>query len=187
MGGKKADYDSVAFPSKLIQNIELIDQNPIGKSSRSNPVTYLKAYDDIRDLFAKQKSAKVQGLKPKHFSFNVDGGRCDECKGDGVITVSMQFMADIELECEHCHGTRFKKEILEIKYDEKNISDILHMTVDEALEFFKENQENSNQIKTSSGCWFRLSSIRSIFFHTFRWRSAESKVGVFPCERCDYR
>jgi excinuclease ABC subunit A len=99
----------VEFPSKLIQNIELIDQNPIGKSSRSNPVTYLKAYDDIRDLFAKQKSAKVQGLKPKHFSFNVDGGRCDECKGDGVITVSMQFMADIELECEHCHGTRFKK------------------------------------------------------------------------------
>ena len=141
MGGKKADYDSVEFPSRLIQNIELIDQNPIGKSSRSNPVTYLKAYDDIRDLFAKQKSAKVQGLKPKHFSFNVDGGRCDECKGDGVITVSMQFMADIELECEHCHGTRFKKEILEIKYDEKNISDILHMTVDEALEFFSENHE----------------------------------------------
>ena len=84
MGGKKADYDSVEFPKKVIQNIELIDQNPIGKSSRSNPVTYLKAYDDIRDLFAKQKSAKVQGLKPKHFSFNVDGGRCDECKGEGV-------------------------------------------------------------------------------------------------------
>ncbi len=141
MGGKKADYDSVEFPKKMIQNIELIDQNPIGKSSRSNPVTYLKAYDDIRDLFAKQKSAKVQGLKPKHFSFNVDGGRCDECKGDGVITVSMQFMADIELECEHCHGTRFKDEILEVKYDEKNISDILHLTVDEALEFFSENHE----------------------------------------------
>ena len=141
MGGKKADYDSVEFPKKVIQNIELIDQNPIGKSSRSNPVTYLKAYDDIRDLFAKQKSSKAQGLKPKHFSFNVDGGRCDECKGDGVITVSMQFMADIELECEHCHGSRFKDEILEIKYDEKNISDILHMTVDEALEFFSENHE----------------------------------------------
>ncbi len=90
-GRKKADYDSVEFSKKVIQNIELIDQNPIGKSSRSNPVTYLKAYDDIRDLFAKQKSAKVQGLKPKHFSFNVDGGRCDECKGEGVITVSMQF------------------------------------------------------------------------------------------------
>ena len=141
MGGKKADYDSVEFPKKLIKNIELIDQNPIGKSSRSNPVTYLKAYDDIRDLFSKQKLAKLQGLKPKHFSFNVDGGRCDECKGEGVINVSMQFMADIELECETCHGTRFKNEILEIKFDEKNISDVLHMTVDEALEFFKENDE----------------------------------------------
>ncbi|QIG89044.1 excinuclease ABC subunit UvrA [Chryseobacterium sp. POL2] len=142
MGGKKADYDSVEFPKKLIKNIELIDQNPIGKSSRSNPVTYLKAYDDIRDLFSKQKSAKLLGLKPKHFSFNVDGGRCDECKGEGVITVSMQFMADIELECEHCHGTRFKNEILEVKVDEKNISDILKMTVDEALAFFTDLQEN---------------------------------------------
>lgn len=141
MGGKKADYDSVEFPKKLIKNIELIDQNPIGKSSRSNPVTYLKAYDDIRDLFSKQKLAKLQGLKPKHFSFNVDGGRCDECKGEGVINVSMQFMANIELECETCHGSRFKNEILDIKFDEKNISDILHMTVDEALEFFKENEE----------------------------------------------
>lgn len=141
MGGKKADYDSVEFPKKLIKNIELIDQNPIGKSSRSNPVTYLKAYDDIRDLFSKQKLAKLQGLKPKHFSFNVDGGRCDECKGEGVINVSMQFMADIELECETCHGTRFKNEILDIKFDEKNISDVLHMTVDEALEFFSENDE----------------------------------------------
>ncbi len=141
MGGKKGDYDSVDFPKKLIKNIELIDQNPIGKSSRSNPVTYLKAYDDIRDLFSKQKLAKVQGLKPKHFSFNVDGGRCDDCKGEGVITVSMQFMADIDLECETCKGSRFKNEILDIKFDEKNISDILHMTVDEALEFFTENNE----------------------------------------------
>ena len=126
----------------MVKNIELIDQNPIGKSSRSNPVTYLKAYDDIRDLYSKQKSAKVQGLKPKHFSFNVDGGRCDECKGEGVITVSMQFMADIELECETCKGTRFKNDILEVKFDEKNISDILHMTVDEALDFFHENHED---------------------------------------------
>ncbi len=141
MGGKKGDYDSVSFPPRLVKHIELIDQNPIGKSSRSNPVTYLKAYDDIRDLFARQKSAKLLGFKPKHFSFNVDGGRCEECKGEGVITVSMQFMADIELECEACHGTRFKHEILEVKYDEKNISDILHMTVDEAVEFFSENHE----------------------------------------------
>jgi excinuclease ABC subunit A len=141
MGGKKGDYDSVEFPKSILKNIELIDQNPIGKSSRSNPVTYLKAYDDIRDLFSKQKSAKVLGLKPKHFSFNVDGGRCDECKGEGVINVSMQFMADIELECEVCKGERFKNEILEIKVDGKNISDILHLTVDEAIEFFQEIRE----------------------------------------------
>lgn len=141
MGGKKGDYDAVEFPKKLIKNIELIDQNPIGKSSRSNPVTYLKAYDDIRDLFARQKLSKMMGYKTKHFSFNVDGGRCEACKGEGVINVSMQFMADIELECEACRGTRFKNEILEVKYDDKNISDILHMTVDEALEFFRDNDE----------------------------------------------
>ena len=141
MGGKKGDYDSVEFPKPLIKGIEMIDQNPVGKSSRSNPVTYLKAYDDIRDLFAKQKSARAAGLLPKHFSFNVDGGRCDECKGEGVITVSMQFMADIELECEVCNGTRFKREVLDIKYNEKNISDILHMTVDEALLFFGTHKE----------------------------------------------
>ncbi|AYO57914.1 excinuclease ABC subunit A [Chryseobacterium sp. 6424] len=141
LGGKKGDYDTVTFPKSLIKNIELIDQNPIGKSSRSNPVTYLKAYDDIRDVFSKQKMAKMQGLRPKHFSFNVDGGRCDDCKGEGVINVSMQFMADIELECETCHGTRFKNEILEVKFDEKNISEILHMTVNEAIDFFTENNE----------------------------------------------
>ena len=141
MTGKKGDYDSIEYPPRLIKNIELIDQNPIGKSSRSNPVTYLKAYDDIRDLFSKLKMSAMMNLKPKHFSFNVDGGRCDECKGEGVINVSMQFMADIELECEVCHGTRFKDEILEIKFDEKNISDILHMTVDESIAFFTENDQ----------------------------------------------
>lgn len=141
MGSKKTDYDSIEFPSKLVKNIELIDQNPIGKSSRSNPVTYLKAYDDIRDLFSKQKMAAMMNLKPKHFSFNVDGGRCDECKGEGVINVSMQFMADIELECEVCHGARFKDEILDIKFDEKNISDILHLTVDDAIAFFEDNDQ----------------------------------------------
>ena len=141
-GGKKADFDSLDYPKSLVQNLELIDQNPIGKSSRSNPVTYLKAYDDIRDLFSKQRLAKSLNLKPKHFSFNVEGGRCEECKGEGVITVSMQFMADIELVCEACHGARFKNEILDIKFDEKNISDILHLTVDEALEFFKDNHQD---------------------------------------------
>ncbi|WKS95853.1 excinuclease ABC subunit UvrA [Riemerella columbina] len=140
-GGKKGDYDSVTFPKSLVQHIELIDQNPIGKSSRSNPVTYLKAYDDIRDIFSKQRSAKAMGLQPKHFSFNVDGGRCDECKGEGVITISMQFMADIELECEQCKGTRFKPEVLEVKFDEKNIADVLNMTVDEAIRFFSDNEQ----------------------------------------------
>ncbi len=147
IGGAKADFDSVTFPKDLVRHIEMVDQNPIGKSSRSNPVTYLKAYDDIRDIFAKQKIAKNMGLKAKHFSFNVDGGRCDECKGEGTITVSMQFMADIELECEVCHGTRFKDEILEIKFDEKNISDILHMTVDEAIDFFRDNKQDKVVMK----------------------------------------
>lgn len=141
MGGKKGYYDSVEFPQYLVKNIELIDQNPIGRSSRSNPVTYLKAYDDIRDLFSRQKYAKSQGFKPKHFSFNVDGGRCNECKGEGVVTVSMQFMADIELECEYCSGSRFKTEILNIKFHDKNISDILHLTINEAIEFFGKHKE----------------------------------------------
>lgn len=140
-GGKKADFDSIEYPKRLVKNLELIDQNPIGKSSRSNPVTYLKAYDEIRNLFADQKMAKAMGLKPKHFSFNVDGGRCDTCKGEGVITVSMQFMADIELTCDTCHGTRFKNEILEVRFDEKNIADILNMTVDESIAFFKDNHQ----------------------------------------------
>lgn len=113
----------------------------MGNPVESNPVTYLKAYDDIRDLFSKQKSAKIQGFKPKHFSFNVDGGRCDECKGEGVINVSMQFMADIELECDVCHGKRFKNEILEVKVDEKNIADVLEMTVGDAILFFKDLHE----------------------------------------------
>src|SRR5690606_17787549 len=114
----------------------MIDQNPIGKSSRSNPVTYQRADDDILALVARQKLSTMIGYKSKHCSFNVDGGRCEDCKGEGVISVSMQFMADIELECQTCKGTRFKSEILEVKYDDKNISDILHKTVDEALIFF---------------------------------------------------
>jgi excinuclease ABC subunit A len=140
-GNKIGEFDELAGNIKLVQNIELIDQNPIGKSSRSNPVTYVKAYDDIRNLYARQKASKLQGFLPKHFSFNVDGGRCDNCKGEGVITIEMQFMADVELECEVCHGNRFKKEILEVKFHGKNISDILHMTVDEAVEFFRKNKE----------------------------------------------
>ena len=124
-----------------IQHIEYVDQNPIGRSSRSNPVTYIKAYDDIRDLYAKEKLSKIRGYLPKHFSFNVDGGRCETCKGDGSINVEMVFMADVELPCETCNGKRFKKEILEVYFEGKNIDDILTMTIDDAISFFAEHKQ----------------------------------------------
>ncbi|MGB6269743.1 MAG: excinuclease ABC subunit UvrA, partial [Olleya sp.] len=122
-----------------IKNIEFIDQNPIGRSSRSNPVTYVKAYDDIRALYAKQKLSTIRNYASKHFSFNVDGGRCETCKGDGEVTIEMQFMADVHLECETCKGKRFKKEVLEVTFVEKNIDDILNLTIDDAIAFFDKN------------------------------------------------
>jgi len=122
---------------QLAKTIEFVDQNPIGRSSRSNPVTYIKAYDEIRKLFADQALSKQMGFTPAHFSFNVEGGRCEECKGDGFITVEMQFMADVVLECETCNGRRFKQEILEVEYNGKNIYDVLEMTINEALAFFE--------------------------------------------------
>ncbi len=141
-GNRVGEVDSVTFPNEVIHHLEWVNQNPIGKSSRSNPVTYVKAYDDIRNLYSHQKASKILNLKPKHFSFNVDGGRCDNCQGEGIITIEMQFMADIELECEVCHGKRFKKEILDIRYNGKNIADILEMTISEGIEFFKENKQD---------------------------------------------
>jgi excinuclease ABC subunit A len=119
-----------------ITQIEMIDQNPIGKSSRSNPVTYIKAYDEIRELFSKQPLSKIRGFLPKHFSFNVEGGRCDACKGEGEQVVEMQFLADVHLVCEVCGGKKFKEEVLEVTYKEKNINDVLEMSVDEAIDFF---------------------------------------------------
>lgn len=136
--------DKISGSLKQIQHIEFIDQNPIGKSSRSNPVTYTKAYDEIRNLFADQSLAKVRNYKPSHFSFNVDGGRCEVCEGEGTITVEMQFMANIELPCEACHGKRFKPETLEILYKGKSISDVLDLTIDDAIDLF--NQESENRI-----------------------------------------
>lgn len=124
-----------------IKAIEYVDQNPIGRSSRSNPVTYIKAYDEIRDLYSKQQLSKLRNYQPKHFSFNVDGGRCETCKGEGTVTVEMQFMADVHLECETCHGKRFKKEILEVNFEGKNIDDILTMTIDDALQFFEQHKQ----------------------------------------------
>ena len=133
-----------------ISQIEMVDQNPIGKSSRSNPVTYIKAYDDIRDLFSKQPLSKMRGFQPKHFSFNVDGGRCDACKGEGEQVVEMQFLADVHLVCEVCGGRRFKEEVLEVKINDKSIHDILEMSVDDALEFFKIEKSIYNSIKPLS-------------------------------------
>ncbi len=135
---KSGHFDKLSGDLSLITDVEFIDQNPIGKSSRSNPVTYIKAYDEIRKLFSEQKAAKIMGYKPAHFSFNVDGGRCDECQGDGTIKIEMQFMADIELVCESCKGKRFKQDVLDVAYLNKNIFDVLEMTVDEAMEFFSE-------------------------------------------------
>jgi excinuclease ABC subunit A len=133
-----------------ITSIEMIDQNPIGKSSRSNPVTYIKAYDEIRDLYARQPLSKMRGFQPKHFSFNVDGGRCDACKGEGEVIVEMQFLADVHLTCESCSGKRFKDEVLEVTYKGKNIYDVLEMGVDEALEFFKDEKDVCNKIRPLS-------------------------------------
>ena len=134
---KAGQFTELSGSYAHIKHIEYVDQNPIGRSSRSNPVTYIKAYDDIRDLFAKEKLSKHRGYQPKHFSFNVDGGRCETCKGEGTINVEMVFMADVSLPCETCNGKRFKKEVLEIQFENKNIDDILCMTIDDALTFFK--------------------------------------------------
>lgn len=133
-----------------ISQIEMVDQNPIGKSSRSNPVTYIKAYDEIRDLYARQPLSKTRGFQPKHFSFNVDGGRCDTCKGEGEQIVEMQFLADVHLTCEVCGGKKFKDEVLEVTYKGKNIYEILELSVDEALEFFKDEKDILNRIKPLS-------------------------------------
>jgi excinuclease ABC subunit A len=130
-------HKAIKGDADLLSQIEMVDQNPIGKSSRSNPVTYIKAYDEVRELFSKQGLSKVRGFQPKHFSFNVDGGRCDTCKGEGEQVVEMQFLADVHLTCESCGGKRFKEEVLEVTYNGKNIYDVLQMSVDESLEFFK--------------------------------------------------
>ena len=135
-------YKMLRGDLKRISGVEFVDQNPIGKSSRSNAATYLKAYDEIRALFASQQSAKQMGFSAAYFSFNTEGGRCEECKGDGYITVEMQFMADITIPCESCHGQRFKRDVLEIEYRGKNINDVLNMTVNQAIDFFDEGGGN---------------------------------------------
>ncbi|WP_340157601.1 excinuclease ABC subunit UvrA [uncultured Maribacter sp.] len=140
-GEKAGQHTSVEGKYKHIKHVEFVDQNPIGRSSRSNPVTYIKAYDDIRSLFAGQKLSKIRNYQAKHFSFNVDGGRCEKCKGEGEITVEMQFMADVHLECETCGGKRFKKEVLEVTFNNANIDDVLNMTIDDAIQFFETGEQ----------------------------------------------
>nr|WP_315251382.1 excinuclease ABC subunit UvrA [uncultured Flavobacterium sp.] len=140
-GEKAGQFSELSGSFSHIKHIEYVDQNPIGRSSRSNPVTYIKAYDDIRELYAKEKLSKVRGYQAKHFSFNVDGGRCETCKGEGSINVEMVFMADVQLPCETCNGKRFKKEVLEVAFDGKNIHDILTMTIDDSIVFFEKNKQ----------------------------------------------
>ncbi|RTZ04638.1 excinuclease ABC subunit UvrA [Flavobacterium bomense] len=140
-GEKAGQFTEMTGSFAQIKHIEYVDQNPIGRSSRSNPVTYIKAYDDIRELYAKQKLSTIRGYQAKHFSFNVDGGRCETCKGEGAINVEMVFMADVQLPCETCNGKRFKKEVLEVAFESKNIHDILTMTIDDAIAFFNTNKQ----------------------------------------------
>lgn len=142
-GEKIGVFEKLSGSTSLIQSVEMVDQSPIGRSSRSNPVTYIKAFDDIRTLFAEQKLSKLRGYKASHFSFNVPGGRCDICEGEGVITIEMQFMADVHLECDACNGKRYKQDVLEVEYRGKNISDVLNMTVSEAIEFFEAGEKDS--------------------------------------------
>jgi excinuclease ABC subunit A len=144
-GNKPGGYESISGDLGLIRSVEMVDQSPIGKSMRSNPVTYTKAYNDIRQLFAAQPYAIHNGITQSHFSFNRPGGRCEECQGEGVIRVEMQFMADVELKCEHCGGRRFNDEVLEVRYKGKSIYDVLEMNVDEAVEFFGEDKGAINQ------------------------------------------
>ncbi len=135
------ESDRLKGDIKSIESIEYVDQNPIGKSSRSNPATYVKAFDEIRNIFTKQPMAKLRAYKPSHFSLNVPNGRCEKCQGEGHITIEMQFMADLKVKCEECKGKRYKEEVLEVEYDGKNIFDVLNMSIDEAIDFFKQNAD----------------------------------------------
>ncbi len=157
-GTKLGDFDSIEGEYGMVKALEFVDQNPIGKSSRSNPVTYVKAFDEIRSLFASEKLSQVRGYKPSHFSFNVKGGRCETCEGEGVVKIGMQFMADIHLKCEACNGKRYKKETLEIKYRGKDISEVLEMTVDEAVDFFASDSKS----RLAKKVWTKLLPLQKV-------------------------
>ena len=143
-------FDNLEGDIDMVHRVEMVDQNPIGRSSRSNPVTYVKAWDEIRNLFSHIPAAKATGLKPSAFSFNVEGGRCEACTGEGIVKIEMQFMADIFLPCEACNGERFKQHVLDITYKEKNVSDVLHLTIDEAIEFFNDQPKVVSKLQPLS-------------------------------------
>jgi len=143
-GHRAGQHNGLEGDFARIKGLAMVDQNPIGRSSRSNPVTYVKAYDEIRKLLAEQPYARRSGYTPSHFSFNIDGGRCEECQGEGVIKVEMQFMADVTLTCESCNGKRFKEDVLEVRYQEQNVYDILEMTINQAIEFFSIEKSAAN-------------------------------------------
>lgn len=140
-------HDSITGDVRMIKSVEMISQSPLGRSSRSNPVTYVKAYDEIRKLFSEQQTSRINGFEPKHFSFNVEGGRCENCKGEGTLVVEMQFLADVTLICDECHGQRFKKEVLDVTYNDKNIYQILDMTIEESINFFKDRKKIVSRLK----------------------------------------
>ena len=178
-GVKPGDFDGIGGDVQLLRSVEMIDQNPIGKSSRSNPVTYIKAYDEIRKLFADQPYAQHTGLGASSFSFNIAGGRCEECQGEGVIKVSMQFMADVELVCEACGGKRFRDEILEVKYRGKSIYDVLEMTVDDAIAFFGENKKDP----TCKRIVERLKPLQDVGLGYIRLGQSSSTLSVGESQR----
>ena len=180
-GEMPGTYSRLSGDMDRIHSVEFVDQNPIGKSTRSNPATYLKAFDEIRKLFAEQQGAKQMGFSPSYFSFNSEGGRCEECKGEGTITVEMQFMADIVLECESCHGKRYKQDVLDIEYRGKNISDVLDMTINQAIEFFSEvNGSQEKRIIKRLKPLQDVYKIRTVFFNAFGRRKSACETSLFP-------
>jgi excinuclease ABC subunit A len=176
-GDKTGLHKSLTGNIETIAAVEMVDQNPIGKSSRSNPVTYVQAWNGVRDLYAAQPLSKIRGFQAKHFSFNVDGGRCDACKGEGEKVVEMQFLADVHLTCEVCGGKKFKEEVLEIQYKGKSVYDVLEMSVDEAVEFFNGRQEHNCCYKAFERCRAGLCKAGAVVRYAVRWRSAASKAG----------
>ena len=177
-GVKPGNFDSISGDVNMLKSVEMIDQNPIGKSSRSNPVTYLKAYDEIRKLYSEVPYAKHTGMTPSHFSFNVAGGRCEECQGEGSIKVSMQFMADVELVCDVCQGRRFKDDVLEAKYRNRSIFDVLEMTVDDAMVFFSEDKTT-----TCKRIVERLKPLQDVGLGYIRWGQSSSTLSGGESQR----